>query len=75
MIWEKSKYYYKDSRIAGLLHQISNEIIKRCKAKIDVKDMLDGDVEKCISDLQDSIECGRKWKQIYEKTAAIITKK
>ena len=51
MIWEKSKYYYKDSRIAGLLHQISNEIIKRCKAKINVKDMLDGDVEKCICDL------------------------
>lgn len=37
--------------------------------------MLDGDVEKCMQDLRDSIECGRKWKRIYEKTAVVINKK
>ena len=30
------------------LNKISNQIIQRCKAKINVDDMLDGDVEKCI---------------------------
>lgn len=37
--------------------------------------MLDGDVEKCMFDLRSSIECGRKWKKIYEKTALGINKK
>jgi dynein heavy chain, axonemal len=36
--------------------------------------MLDGDVEKCMQDLQDSIECGKKWRKIYEITAGIIAK-
>jgi dynein heavy chain len=29
--------------------------------------MLDGDVEKCMNDLRNSIECGKNWKKIYEK--------
>jgi hypothetical protein len=33
------------------------------------------DVEKCMDDLRNSIECGRKWKKIYEKTAFVINKK
>lgn len=37
--------------------------------------MLDGDVEKSMQDLRDSIECGRKWKKIYEKTAHVINKR
>lgn len=45
MIWEKSKYYNTNEKIAGLLHKISNEIIKRCKETISIFDMLDGDVE------------------------------
>jgi dynein heavy chain len=37
--------------------------------------MFEGDVEKCMRDLRDSIECGRKWKKIYEKTAFAVNKK
>lgn len=36
--------------------------------------MLDGDVEKCMKDLQDSIDCGNEWRRIYEVTARIIAK-
>lgn len=68
MIWEHSKYYNSQDRITGLLHKISNEIIKRCKAIINIYDMLDGNVEQCMQDLRDSIFCGKKWKEIYEKT-------
>jgi dynein heavy chain len=32
-------------------------------------------VEKCISDLQDSIKCGKQWRQIYNRTVNIIQKK
>jgi len=37
--------------------------------------MLDGDVEKCMNDLRSSIECGRKWKKIYERTAQVINRR
>lgn len=69
MIWEHSKYYNSVERISGLLHKISNEVIQRCKAKINVSDMLDGDVEKCIRDLNDAIDCGRKWREIYDRNS------
>jgi hypothetical protein len=37
--------------------------------------MLDGDVEKCIRDLNDAIECGRRWREIYDRNSEIISKK
>lgn len=37
--------------------------------------MLDGDVEKCIEDLRDSITCGKKWRIIYDKMAGTIARK
>lgn len=48
MIWEYSTYYNVSERISGLLHKISNEIIKRCKSKININDMLNDDVERCM---------------------------
>ena len=55
MISDHSNYYNSSERIQGLLHKISNEIINRCRDAISIKDMLDGDVEKCLRDLEDSI--------------------
>ncbi len=62
MIWHHSKFYKSNERISGLLYKISNQIIQRCKANINVDDMLDGDVQKCIDDLNDAIECGKRWR-------------
>jgi len=64
IIWELSKYYNTTERMKGLLTKISNQIIKRCRARINKDDMLDGDVEKCMSDLQESIDCCKEWKNI-----------
>lgn len=72
MIWHHSKFYKSNERISGLLYKISNQIIQRCKANINVDDMLDGDVEKCIEDLNDAIECGKKWREIYDKFVDVI---
>jgi len=44
MIWHYSSYYRSNERVSGLLYKISNQIIQRCKAKINIDDMLDGDV-------------------------------
>ena len=64
IIWELSKYYSDEEKMKGLLTKISNQIIKRCIAKINKADMLDGDVDKCITDLDESIECCKQWKII-----------
>jgi dynein heavy chain len=36
--------------------------------------MLEGDVEKCMSDLQESINCCREWKNICLKSQKMIKK-
>jgi len=74
MIWEKSGHYNTEDKIAGLLRKISNEIIKRCRAHINLSDMLDGDVEKCMRDLDDSIDSGKSWQEIYDRQVAVINK-
>jgi dynein heavy chain len=64
IIYELSKYYHTNERMKGLLTKISNQIIKRCRAQISIDDMLDGDVEKCMRDLDESINCCKEWKAI-----------
>ena len=63
LIWNESAHYNTVDRIKSLLTKISNQIIQRCKAKIKKEDMLDGDVEKCMSDLDESIACCEQWTQ------------
>jgi len=75
MIAEWSDYYNTADAISGLLIKISNEIIKRCKRQINLKELLEGNVEQCMQDLEDSIECGQKWREIYEKMEALIKKR
>lgn len=74
VIWELSKYYNTSERMKGLLTKISNQIIKRCRAKINKDDMLDGDVEKCISDLNESIDCCKQWKSICTHNQFMLKK-
>jgi dynein heavy chain len=71
-IWENSKYYSSSERITGLLRKISNEIINRCIAIIDINDMLGNNVLKCMADLEESKKCGEAWKVVFEKTAEKI---
>ena len=57
VIWELSATYASTDRMKGLLTKIGNQINQRCRAKIDREDMLGRDVEKCMRDLDESIEC------------------
>lgn len=64
VIWEMSTHYISDDKMKGLLTKISNQIIKRCRAKINIWDMLEGDTDKCMRDLDESIHCCNEWKRI-----------
>ena len=72
MIFELSHSYNTSERMRGLLTRISNQIIQRCKAKIDKEDMLGRDVEKCIADLTESIDCCEQWKEISEHKMVML---
>lgn len=62
MIFELSTFYNTPDRIRGLLTKISNQIIKRCREKININEIHDGDVEKVMNDLDESIQCGLEWR-------------
>jgi dynein heavy chain len=74
IIWELSEHYNTSERMKGLLTKISNQIIKRCRARINKNDMLEGDVEKCMQDLEESITCCREWKSICLRQQELIKK-
>jgi dynein heavy chain, axonemal len=67
VIWELSTTYSSEDKMKGLLTKISNQIIRRCRSKINKDDMLGNDVEKCMRDLDESIDCCQQWKEICIK--------
>jgi len=74
MIWSISTHYQKEDRISGLLRKMSNEIIKRCQATIELSDIFAGKVESSMVKLQQCIDCGREWKRAYQKTVRLLSK-
>ncbi len=76
LVWSFSKFYNDNDSISGLLRKVSNEIISRFRQHVPVRDILDGDVEFCISRLLEAIHCGIEWKAMYHKmTASIVRQK
>jgi dynein heavy chain len=72
--WANSKYYNTKERLTSLLRKVSSEIIRRCCAKISLDEIFHGDVQVSMASLQDSINCGESWKNIYKKTCQHISK-
>jgi len=52
----------------GLLTKISNQIIRRCHAQINKEDLLGRNVDKCIVDLDECIDCCKQWKDICTRS-------
>jgi dynein heavy chain, axonemal len=72
MIWSLSKFYNTEDRLTGLLRKISNEIIRRCCAAIDLTAVFSGDVDNAMAVLHQSRECAVQWKGVYRATAKLI---
>lgn len=58
MIWSSSQHYNTPERICGLLRKLSNEVINRCCAVLQLEDIFTGDVSKPMEQLQQSIAAG-----------------
>lgn len=67
-----SQKYTSPERLTGLLRKISNEIINRCCAKIDLDDVFDNDVLNAMQALNESIDCGNAWRRAFDETADAI---
>ncbi|KAI8915474.1 dynein heavy chain and region D6 of dynein motor-domain-containing protein [Powellomyces hirtus] len=74
LIWANSNYYNTKERLTSLLRKVSNEIIRRCGAKISLDGIFHGDVQSSMMNLQESINCGESWKAIYKRTCHHIAK-
>lgn len=74
LIWSFSSFYNDNEHAAGILRKISNEIIRRFRSHIVVKEVLDGDVEFSMQRLKDAIHCGITWKEMYHKTVVAIAR-
>eukprot|EP00752_Nemacystus_decipiens_P009956 g8879.t1 len=72
MIWNLSKFYNTEERLTGLLRKISNEIIHRCCAEIDLGAIFDGDIDAAMTVLNESRACGVEWKAVYRRTAMLV---
>jgi dynein heavy chain len=72
LIWSYSSYYNDNEHVAGILRKISNEIIRRFRTHIDIRDILDGDVEFAIFRLKEAISCGMQWKGMYHRSVSAI---
>lgn len=74
MLWENCSYYSSEEKVAGLFRKVSNQIIKRCSATIDLDELFAGNVETCLTALDDSIRCLKNWKEVYEKNTSLMKK-
>lgn len=72
LIWSLSRFYNDNEHVSAILRKVSNEIIRRFRSHIDMREILDGDVEFAISRLKDAIHCGIEWKVVYHKTVSAI---
>jgi dynein heavy chain len=75
MIWSTSTFYRIPERLTRLLRKVSNEMIQRCRAKISLEEIFDGDAEKAIVALKESIECIEQWRKSFDKTVELVERK
>ncbi|GMH41208.1 hypothetical protein BSKO_09118 [Bryopsis sp. KO-2023] len=73
LIWNFSRFYNTPERMTGLLGKISNEIINRSCAVINLEDIFSGNVDSVIIVLGQSIKAGEKWKQVYDRVAECVS--
>lgn len=60
MVWAITQFYNTPERLTGLLRKLSNEIINRCSATIQLDDVFSGNVMSVMETLKQSVAAGRQ---------------
>lgn len=74
LIWSVSNHYNTPERIMTLLRKVSNEVVHRCSCALDLTAVWDGNVDRTIITLQDSIHAGQAWKQAFAQALRGLSK-
>ena len=65
VIWTNSEYYNTNERLTAMFRKLSNEIIRRCCASINLDKIFDGFVTSSKRALHECIDCCINWKEMY----------
>ena len=65
IIWTNSEYYNTRDRLTAMFRKLSNEVIRRCCASINLDKIFDGHILSSKKSLNECIECCNSWKDIY----------
>lgn len=71
VIWINSEFYNTKDRLNAIFRKLSNEIIRRCCAAIDLDKIFDGHVTSSKKSLNECIDCCLAWKDIYSNVSII----
>jgi dynein heavy chain len=71
-IHSQSEYFCTNERISCLTRKILTEIIKQCSSNVRLDEIYHGDVNASIKRLKECIICGRKWNDLYNRTALTV---
>ncbi len=72
LIYTHSSNYNTFERVSDLLRRISTEIIRQCSTYISLEKIFYGQAEDVEKILEQSIQCGQQWKNLYNRTAVTI---
>ncbi len=72
LIFSLSPNYNSYERISDLLRRISGEIIRQCSSHVSLHDVFYGEVDDIVIVLTQCIDCNRKWKELYNRTAVTV---
>ena len=75
MIWSTCEFYKVPDRLTRLLRNVSNELIHRCRAKVSLEEVFNGNAEAAVVALTDSISCIEQWKKCYDDTVELVKRK
>jgi dynein heavy chain len=65
VIWVNSEYYNTKDRLTAMFRKLSNEIIRRCSASVNLDKIFDGHVTSSKKALHECIDCCSNWKDMY----------
>ncbi len=74
LIYFHSSNYNSYERISDLLRRISSEIIRQCSKFISLHNVFYGNLEDAVIVLKQCGECGKHWKDLYNRTTITVNK-
>ncbi len=71
VIWVNSDYYNTGERLNAMFRKLSNEVIRRCSASVNLDLIFDGFVVSSKRSLNECIDCCNSWKEIYSNAQRV----